>query len=261
MDTLLKETVDATVNSRYPGMAPEGRKLIEDILIRKELEKGELLFKEGQVCHHMVFVGKGMMRQFYYKNGKDVTEHFSYEGCIIICISSIWTARTMVSDAHKKVYVLDGNVPILVHRSTMDETLDMEAKSHVEMFHHYFFTLPPDDKYIRYTMEKAMYLVDETGLAQYNTLKEKGFYSNILGTSSVFSIYCDSVAFNKEKMEFTYYGRQRIERRSNILMRELVTAGQLKRVPRTENNPHGLLIVNWRTLLNKDIEQKTKINY
>lgn len=59
-------------------------------------------------------------------------------------------------------------------------------------------------------------------------------------------------------MEFTYYGRQRIERRSNILMRELVTAGQLKRVPRTENNPHGLLIVNWRTLLNKDIEQKTK---
>ena len=29
-----------------------------------------------------------MMRQFYYKNGKDVTEHFSYEGCVIICIES-----------------------------------------------------------------------------------------------------------------------------------------------------------------------------
>ena len=125
-------------------------------------------------------------------------------GCIIISVSSIWTARTMVTDAQKKVYVLDGNVPILVTRTTMDETLDVEAKSHVEMFHHYFFTLAPDDKYIRYTMEKAMYLVDETGL---------------------------------------------------------VTAGQLKRVPRTDNNPHGLLIVNWRTLLNKDIEQKTKSNY
>ena len=94
-------------------------------------------------------------------------------GCVIISLSSIWTARTMVSDAQKKVYVLDGNVPILVNRTTMDETLDVEAKSHVEMFHHYFFTLPPDDKYIRYTMEKAMYLVDETGLAQYNTLKER----------------------------------------------------------------------------------------
>lgn len=132
---------------------------------------------------------------------------------------------------------------------------------HILQFHHYFFTLAPDDKYIRYTMEKAMYLVDETGLAQYNTLKEKGFYSNILGTSAVFSIFCDSIRFDAAKMEFTYYGRQRIERRSNILMRELVTAGQLKRVPRTENNPHGLLIVNWRTLLNRDIEQKTKNNY
>jgi conjugative transposon TraK protein len=112
-------------------------------------------------------------------------------GCIIISISSIWTAKVMVSDAHQENYVLDGNVPILVQRSTMEETLDVEAKSHVEMFHHYFFTLAPDDKYIKYTMDKAMYLVDETGLAQYNTLKEKGFYSNIMGTSAVFSIFCD----------------------------------------------------------------------
>ena len=182
-------------------------------------------------------------------------------GCIIISIASIWTARGMVTDAQQKIYVLDGNVPSLVERSTMQETLDVEAKSHIEMFHHYFFTLAPDDKYIKYTMEKAMYLVDETGLAQYNTLKEKGFYSNIMGTSAVFSIYCDSIKVDMQNMDFTYYGRQRIERRSSILTRELVTAGQLKRVPRTDNNPHGLLIVNWRTLLNKDIEQKNKINY
>ena len=191
-------------------------------------------------------------------------------GCIIISLGSIFTAKGMVDDAHKtakgmvddahkKVYVLDGNVPILVQRTTMDETLDVEAKSHVELFHHLFFTLAPDDKYINYTMEKAMYLVDETGLAQYNALKEKGFYNNIMGTSAVFSI--DSIKFDKQQMTFTYYGRQRIERRTNILMRKLVTAGELKRVPRTENNPHGLLITNWRTLLNQDLEQKQKTIY
>jgi conjugative transposon TraK protein len=136
--------------------------------------------------------------------------------------------------------VLDGNVPILINRTTMDETLDVEAKCHVEMFHHFFFTLPPDDKYIKYTMEKAMYLVDETGLAQYNTLKEKGFYSNILGTSAVFSIYCDSVRFDKSNMEFTYYGRQRYggeeEQHPDARTGD---GGQSKRVPRTENNSHG----------------------
>ena len=73
-------------------------------------------------------------------------------GCIVISLGSIWTARGMVDDAQKKVYVLDSNVPILVNRSSMEETLDVEAKSHVEMFHQFFFTLAPDDKYIRYTM-------------------------------------------------------------------------------------------------------------
>lgn len=60
MDTLLKETVNATVNSRYPGMAPEGRRQLEEILVRREVEKGELLLKEGQVSHNIVLVGKGM---------------------------------------------------------------------------------------------------------------------------------------------------------------------------------------------------------
>lgn len=85
----LKETVDAVVNSRYPEMNKEGRELLAQVLIRKELEKGEMLLNEGQISRHMVFVGKGMLRQFYYKNGKDVTEHFSYEGCILMCIESL----------------------------------------------------------------------------------------------------------------------------------------------------------------------------
>lgn len=85
----LKETVNAVVNSRYPDLDSEGRELLEKLLIRKELEKGEILLNEGQVSRHIVFVGKGMLRQFYYKNGKDVTEHFSYEGCILMCIESL----------------------------------------------------------------------------------------------------------------------------------------------------------------------------
>lgn len=182
-------------------------------------------------------------------------------GCIVISVFSLITARNMVADARKKVYVLDSNVPILVKQTDMNETLDVEAKSHVEMFHQLFFTLAPDDKYIKNTMDKAMYLIDETGLAQYDALKEKGFYSNIMGTSAQFNIMCDSIVFDSKTMEFTYYGRQRIERRTSILYRQLITAGKLDRVPRTDNNPHGLLIRNWRTLLNKDLEEKVKTNF
>lgn len=84
----LKETIDAVVNSRYPEMNKEGRELLAQVLIRKEVNKGEMLLNEGQISHYIVFVGKGLLRQFYYKNGKDVTEHFSYEGCILMCLES-----------------------------------------------------------------------------------------------------------------------------------------------------------------------------
>ena len=88
MDTLLRETVAAVVNSRFPEMSLEGRRQIEKILIRKEYPKGVIALKEGAIANEIVFVGKGMLRQYYYKNGKDVTEHFSYEGCILMCIES-----------------------------------------------------------------------------------------------------------------------------------------------------------------------------
>ena len=182
-------------------------------------------------------------------------------GCVVISLGSLFVARGMVADAHKKIYVLDGTVPILVKQTTMDETFEVEAKSHVEMFHNLFFTLAPDDKYIDYTIKKAMYLIDESGLAQYNALKEKGFYNNIIGTSTICSIFCDSIKLDKQKMAFTYYGRQRIERRTSILMRQLITAGNLRRVPRTENNPHGFIIFGWRTLVNKDLSENQKTNF
>lgn len=88
MDTLLRETVDIIVNSRFPEMSLEGRRQLESILIREEFPKGAIALNEGEIASEIVFVGRGMLRQYYYKNNKDVTEHFSYEGCILMCLES-----------------------------------------------------------------------------------------------------------------------------------------------------------------------------
>lgn len=61
---------------------------LASMLIPLKVAKGDLVFPEGEVCKAMYFVDRGMVRQFYYKNGKDVTEHFSYEGRIVFCIES-----------------------------------------------------------------------------------------------------------------------------------------------------------------------------
>lgn len=129
MDTLLKETVNLAVNSRYPGMNLEGRKQIENILVRKDFAKGELLVAEGQISQNIVLVGKGMIRQFYYKNGKDVTEHFSYEGCIAMCIESLLKqepTRLMMETLE------DGTIYLLNHHKLM---LLAEVSWEVNMFY------------------------------------------------------------------------------------------------------------------------------
>jgi CRP-like cAMP-binding protein len=84
----IESSINSIVNPRYEDMGVEGRQLLSTLLVKKELKKGEILFAEDEICHSIVFVVKGLMRQYYYKNGHDVTEHFSYEGSVLICIES-----------------------------------------------------------------------------------------------------------------------------------------------------------------------------
>lgn len=180
---------------------------------------------------------------------------------LFLSITVFFKSANMVSDAQKKIYVLNGEIPVVANRTDLEMNMDIEAKSHVNAFHQFFFTLPPDDEYINYTLEKAMYLVDDSGLKQKNALQEKGFYNSIMSQSANFSIMCDSISFDKQNMSFVYYGTQRIERRSSILRRSLTTEGNLRSIARTINNPHGLIITDYKTINNTDIEYKHKSNF
>ncbi len=124
---------------------------------------------------------------------------------------------------------------------------------HIENFHQYFFNLPPDNDYIKWTVGKAMYMADGTALKQKQAMDENGFYSDIISSSAVCTIICDSINFDEHERKFTYYGTQLIKRRTRDLKRSMVTSGYIENVPRTENNPHGLMITGWRTIENKDL--------
>ena len=72
----------------YCTLNQKGIETLSNILVPFKVAKGEKLMQEGEVCKYMYYVERGMVRQFYFKSGKDVTEHFSYEGRIVICIES-----------------------------------------------------------------------------------------------------------------------------------------------------------------------------
>ena len=133
-----------------------------------------------------------------------------------------------------------------------------EYRADVELFHALFFSLTPDDKYIEYQLKKAMYLVDESGVRQYDDLKENGFFNSIVSSSSVLTLQTDSIALDMPRKYFKYYGKLKIDRRSSTVIRSLVTEGYLKDIPRSDNNPHGVLICGWKTIENKDLQNVQK---
>lgn len=182
----------------------------------------------------------------------------SFVTALLISVAALWFAFNLVQESRKNIYVLDSGIPLLVQQSGQEVNREVEYKSHINFFHMLFFTLPPDDVFMKDNIAKAMYLVDKTGLTEYNNLKEKGYYNAILASSAVISIKTDSVHLDMDNKTFTYYGTQRIERQSRITIRELVTSGSFQDVPRSDNNPHGCLITNWKTVLNKDISDVQK---
>ena len=70
-----------------------------------------------------------------------------------------------------------------------------------------------------------MYMADGTALKQKQAMDENGFYSDIISSSAVCTIMCDSIQFDEHERKFTYYGTQLIKRRTRDIRRSMVTTG------------------------------------
>lgn len=182
-----------------------------------------------------------------------MTVFLTIAGCTVICGLTVFYSAKLVTEERNQIYILDGDIPFLAERSLQEANFIMEAKAHIQLFHQYFFNLPPDDDYIKWTLGKALYMADGTAMKQKQAMEENGFYSDIISSSAVCTIKCDSIHFDEHERKFKYFGTQLIKRRSRNLRRSIVTVGEIENVPRTQNNPHGMLITNWRTLENKDL--------
>ena len=61
------------------------------MFVRREVHKGELLISEKDIARDIVFVEKGLLRQFYFKEGRDITENFACDGDGAMCIVSLFS--------------------------------------------------------------------------------------------------------------------------------------------------------------------------
>ena len=75
---------------RYSTMTHGELDVLESILVPMKFHKGEMILKEGDVADAIYWVVKGLIRQFYFKNGKDVTEFMAAENTMCMSIESLF---------------------------------------------------------------------------------------------------------------------------------------------------------------------------
>jgi len=181
-------------------------------------------------------------------------------GCFLLCGLVLYKSYELSARVQDKIYILAGDQAMEAFASKRKDNLLVEAKSHISLFHTYFFTLDPDDKVIERNISKALYMADASAKKQYNNLKETGYYSNIIAGNISQQISIDSITVNtkSEPYFFHCYGTEKIIRPNSIVTRSLITQGYLRNVSRSDNNPHGFLIERWETLENKDIKTENR---
>lgn len=163
----------------------------------------------------------------------------------------------LVERSKQKIYVLDNGKSLLVAlREDISENRDAEARDHVKRFHELFFTLEPDKEYIEKNIREALYLSDRSAMEQYQSYKENNVYNQVIASDISMTLQTDSIRmdFSSYPYRFSFYGKQKIVRTSNITIRKLETSGFLRNISRTDNNPHGFLMENWRIDENNDLE-------
>lgn len=96
-DDKMKETIGKNsrdiareLSRRYSTMTHDELDILESILVPMKFAKGDMILKEGEVCRCIYFIDKGLVRQFYVKHGKEVTEHLGDDHSVFMCIESLF---------------------------------------------------------------------------------------------------------------------------------------------------------------------------
>lgn len=148
------------LTSTIPFLEKETLDIIEKSFIRKEKKKGDLLFRQGEVCKSLNFISEGMCRSFSIKDGKDITTWFSFKNEFITSFVSFFSKEP----SYESVEMLSDGVLYEISAHKFFNTRKPTAQ--IEQVINYFNVL--------YTvqLEKRLFLI------QAHTAREK--YKQIL---------------------------------------------------------------------------------
>ena len=116
---IAKQIVEETCPHRKLQL--ENIRLFANIIQCKKYHKGDIILGEGEVCNNLLYIEQGLLRQYYVKHGKDMTEHLSYEGNgVVWCIESYFHQ----TPTHLLMEALEPSVVWEIQRDLMEDISD-----------------------------------------------------------------------------------------------------------------------------------------
>ena len=180
-------------------------------------------------------------------------------GTTVTCVVAILSVLKLHGDTMDNAFMVntEGNV-IPLKLVSQRENLGVEALSHLELFHTYFYNI--DASNYEKNLKKALWLGNSSVDNLYRQKKADGVYNRLLQYSLVQKVLrIDSqIEENNGTYNFRTVTLFEINRGSIIDTYELVSTGNLITVDRNfPNNPHGLLITGYsENTLKKTINEK-----
>ena len=73
--------------------------------------------KEGEVCKNIYWVVKGLVRQFYFKNGKELTEYMAVENTICMSIESLFKELP----SHQQIQAIEPSIIFALPKAKLEK--------------------------------------------------------------------------------------------------------------------------------------------
>ena len=111
-----KRDIARELARKYSTMTHDELDVLEDLLVPVKYGKGERILSEGEVCTGISYIEKGLVRQYYIKNGKEVTEHLGVDHSIFMCIESLFKAEP----SHLQVEALEPTLVYILPKAKLE---------------------------------------------------------------------------------------------------------------------------------------------
>ncbi len=105
---------------KFNTLSKEAEEAIADISTIVTISKNKNLQPIGHTCKTIYFINKGLARIYYFKEGIDITESFSFENNIIARVESLFTGKP----SRKAIEVLEDAEIVAINANQLFKLYD-----------------------------------------------------------------------------------------------------------------------------------------